>query len=164
MTDSESAPEVVSPDGSMPFGSAPTTPAGGGCGRAGVIGCGVLTLALGIAAVLFLLKAGDLFSWALSRFEEEIVRALPEDCTDAERQRLEKAFVAAAAAVRSGEFDPLALRRLQRKLADSILDEDQKLTREQLRELTVALEEVAGYEAEPEPSEEQEGAPSAIAA
>ena len=117
---------------------------GGGCSRAGIIGCGVLTLLLGAAAVMFLLKAGDLFAWAMTRFEAEIVHVLPEDFTDAERQRLHQAFAAATDAVRSGEFDPLALQRLQSKLRESILTEGENLSREDVLELIALLEEVAG--------------------
>ena len=156
---------VVEPP--VPFENAPNEPATGGCSRVGLIGCGVVILLLGAAAVLFLFKAGDLFAWAMTRFEVEITQALPEDCTEAERHRLQAAFESAAEAVRSGEFDPLALQRLQGKLRESLLDEDQSLTREQVLELTVTLEEVSGQEPDEEPSEgpveEQTPAP-AIAA
>ena len=148
---------------STPFDSKPTQPGGGGCARAGVIGCGVLTLVLGVGAILFLLKASDLFSWAMSQFEEQIVQALPEDCTEEERRRLEEAFAGVAAAVESGEFDPMALRRLQQKLGEAILDEDQRLTREQVLELTILLEEVAGLGADEEPIE-RETSPAPTAA
>jgi hypothetical protein len=160
------APEDFTPtpeSDSAPFGSQPTEPMAGGCSRIGLIGCGVITLLLGIGAVLFLLKAGDLFAWAMTQFEEQIVLALPEDCTESERQRLREAFENVGTAVRSGEFDPLALQRLQGKLRDSLLDEDQKLTREQVLELISILEEVAGQAPDEKPAEEESSA-SAIAA
>jgi hypothetical protein len=165
-TSAMSAPEpfnqpVVEP--SVPFENAPNAPAAGGCSRVGLIGCGVVILLLGAAAVVFLFKAGDLFAWAMTQFEVEITKALPEDCTESERQRLQSAFDSAAEAVRSGEFDPLALQRLQGKLRESLLDEDQSLTREQVLELTVVLEEVSGQEPSEGPVEEQTPAP-AIAA
>ena len=146
-----------------PFGSAPTEPVAGGCSRAGLIGCGVVILLLGAASLVFLFKAGDLFGWALSQFETEITRALPEDLTESERQRLREAFDGAAEAVRSGEFDPSALQSLQAKLRESLLDEDPTLTREQVLELTTVLEEVAGQRPEEVPTEE-EAHSSAIAA
>jgi len=160
------APELLTPkpeSGSAPFGSQPTEPMTGGCSRVGLIGCGAVTLLLGIAAVLFLLKAGDLFAWAMTQFEEQIVLALPEDCTESDRQRLREAFANAGNAVRAGEFDPLALQRLQGKLRDSLLDEDQKLTREQVLELTSILEEVGGQDPEESPAAEESSA-AAIAA
>jgi hypothetical protein len=147
----------------VPFGTAPTEPVAGGCSRLGLIGCGVAILLLGVAAVVFLFKAGDLFGWALSQFEIEITRALPEDCTESERQRLREGFAGAAEAVRSGEFDPSALQSLQGKLRESLLDEDQTLTREQVLELTMVLEEVAGQTPEEIPVEEEAPSP-AIAA
>lgn len=150
------------PQPSVPFGPAPTEPTGGGCGKAGVIGCGVVTILLGIVAVFFLFKAQDLFVWVMSEMEAQVTRALPEDCTAECRERLNEAFAGATEAVGSGEFDPLALRRLQRMLADSIVDEKQTLTREQVLELTRALEEVAGIEAQEQPAKE-EASVSAIA-
>lgn len=129
----------------------------------GVIGCGVVILLLGVAAVFFLLKAGDLFGWALSRFEIEITRSLPEDFPAEDRERLQAAFQDAAAAVQSGEFDPLALQRLQGKLRESLLDEDQSLTREQVMELIKILEEVAGRPPQEEPVEDEAPAPAVAA-
>lgn len=153
------------PQPAAPFGSAPTAPSGGGCSRAGLIGCGVIILLLGVAAVVFLLKAGDLFGWALSQFETEITRALPEETPEADRQRLSRAFADAAEAVRRGEFDPMALQRLQSILRESLLDKDQRLTREQVLELITVLEEVSGTATDPEPKSEPEEAPvGAIAA
>jgi hypothetical protein len=128
-----------------------------------LIGCGVVVLLLGVAAVVFLLKAGDLFGWALARFETEITRALPDELTDEERQRLHQAFQEAADAVRSGDFDPMALQRLQGTLRDSLLDQDQRLTPEQVYELIEVLEEVGGREPEAEPSSD-DGAIAAVAA
>lgn len=155
--------DQLPPQPSVPFGTAPTEPAAGGCSRVGLIGCGVVILLLGAAALVFLFKAGDLFGWALTQFETEITEALPEDCTETERQRLSEAFTAAAEAVRSGDFDPSALQALQSKLRESLLDEDHSLTREQVRELTLILEEVAGQRSEEDPGEEEAPAPALAA-
>lgn len=145
---------------SAPFEASPTEPVAGGCSRVGLIGCGVVILLLGIASVVFLFKAGDLFGWALAEFETEILRSLPEDCTESERQRLRDAFAGAADAVRSGEFDPRALQSMQGKLRESLLDEDGVLTREQMLELTAILEEVAGKRLEEEPAEQEAPSPT----
>lgn len=146
-----------------PFQPTAPTSGGGGCGRYGIIGCGALILLLGIGAVVFLLKAGDLFAWAMSRFETEIVNVLPEDLGEEDRQRLHLAFERATEAVRSGEFDPLALQRLQSKLRDSILQEGGELSREDVMQLIETLEEVAGEGEETAP-EVDDGAVSQIAA
>jgi hypothetical protein len=134
----------------------PTAPpsAGEGCGRIPLIGCGLLILLLGAAAVVFLIKAGDLFAWAMTRFEAEIVGVLPDDFTDEERQRLHEAFSHATDAVRTGEFDPLALQRLQSKLRESILNSGGRLSRQEVLELIDLLEGVGGAVQEPEPESE----------
>ena len=155
MSNLESDPQLDSQP-SIPFAATPTQPAGGGCGRVGVIGCGVVTLLLGIAAIVFLLKAGDLFAWAMTQFEVEITKALPEDCTESDRRNLREAFASAGDAVRAGDFDPGALQSLQAKLRESLLDEDSLLTREQVLELTAILRQVAGEQVEDELQEEED--------
>jgi hypothetical protein len=143
----------------------PIAPSGGGegCGRIPIIGCGLLILLLGAAAVVFLIKAGDLFAWAMTRFEAEIVGVLPDDFTDEERQRLHEAFAHATDAVRTGEFDPLALQRLQSKLRESVLDSGGRLSRQEVLELIDLLEGVGGAVQEPEP-ETEAGVPAQVAA
>ena len=147
-----------------PFSPGPPESSGGGCGRVGLIGCGLLVLLLGAASVVFLLKAGDLFAWAMDRFEVEIAHALPDDLPEADRRRLHNAFEAASDAVRAGDFDPLALQKLQSKLRDSLLEESQNLTRQQVLELIAILEEVAGDDVEDESGEGKEEPLSPVAA
>lgn len=147
----------------VPFSPSAPQGTGAGCGRVGIIGCGVLILLLGAAAVVFLLKAGDLFAWAMTRFEAEIIAVLPEDFTEEERQRLQQAFANATEAVRSGEFDPLALQRLQGKLRDSILDESDRLSRDEVLELIDLLEKLSGTPDGSE-SDEKASAPAQVAA
>jgi hypothetical protein len=146
-----------------PFNPTVPTSGGEGCGRFPIIGCGLLILLLGAAAVVFLIKAGDLFAWAMERFEVEIVGVLPDDFTDEERQRLHEAFTHATDAVRSGDFDPLALQRLQSKLRESILDSGGRLSRQEVLELIDLLEGVGGTVQEPEP-ETEAGVPTQVAA
>ena len=158
-------PQMEEPEATpaVPFSPSAPPVTGGGCGRVGIIGCGVLVLLLGAAAVVFLLKAGDLFAWAMTRFETEIIGVLPEDFTDEERQRLHEAFANATEAVRSGEFDPLALQRLQGKLRDSILDESGTLSRQEVLELIDLLEELSGTSDGSE-SEATDSVPAQVAA
>lgn len=144
MTDS--TPTPAPEDTPLPFH--PETPkgTGSGCSRAGLIGCGLVLLLLGAAAIVFLVKAGDLFAWAMTKFEEQVIEALPEEFSSQERQRLERAFRAATEAVREGEADPSALQRLQERLRQSVLAGEGRLTREDVLELIKVLEEVAGSE------------------
>ncbi|TNF84828.1 MAG: hypothetical protein EP299_00435 [Acidobacteria bacterium] len=144
---------------------APATTPGGGCGRPLLIGCGILIVLLGIAAAVFVIKAKDLFGWAMAQFEEEVVRMLPDDLTTEERQRLDAAFDAALDAWDASEADPVALQRLQEELWQTISRNTDKLSREDVAKLTRALERVAGVEspdepeAEPPPAEGEEPTP-----
>ena len=61
-----------------------------GCSRPALLGCGVLILLLGAASILFLVKADDLFDWAVRQFEAQINEQLPEEISAEERARLEK--------------------------------------------------------------------------
>jgi hypothetical protein len=130
-----------------------TTPAG--CGRPILIGCGILVVLLGLAAAVFVIKAKDLFGWAMARFEEEVVRMLPDDLTTEEGARLDAAFDAALEAWDEGRADPVALQRLQEELWQSVSRSTGKLSREDVQRLTRALEAVAGIES-PEEYEEYE--------
>jgi hypothetical protein len=137
----------------QPFTPGAPATAPGGCGRPLLIGCGILVVLLGIAAALFVIKAKDLFGWAMARFEEEVVQMLPDDLTAEERERLDKAFDAALEAWDANQADPVALQRLQEELWQTISRSTGKLSREDVNTLTRALEEVAGIEG-PEESEE----------
>lgn len=114
-----------------------------GCGRVGLIGCGVLTLLLGAAAIVFLLKAEDLFGWAMENFQTQIMQALPDDIDDDEAARLRHAFDAAVAAVKKGTVNPQALQQMQEELRNSMWKPGETLTQEQVSRLTEALEAVA---------------------
>ncbi|MGB5814263.1 MAG: hypothetical protein WBH75_18455 [Thermoanaerobaculia bacterium] len=142
----------------QPFPQQPFTPDApattpGGCGRPLLIGCGILVVLLGIAAAVFVIKAKDLFGWAMARFEEEVVQMLPDDLTAEEAERLDAAFDAALEAWDASEADPVALQRLQEELWQTVSRSTGKLSREDVGKLTRALEEVAGIESPDEPEE-----------
>lgn len=160
---SSGSPPPTSPDeATQPF--QPEAPRGTiGCSRIGLIGCGALVLLLGVAAMVFLMKAGDLFAWAMAKFEAEITKALPEDFSDAERRRLQEAFAGAAEAVRRGEADTLALQRLQERLRTSLLRESgQRLTRDEALELIEVLEAVAAGRPREAPAANDAAAAAAV--
>ena len=153
--------EDLSPSHSpqQPFApQAPSDSSSGGCGRAGLIGCGVLTLLLGAAAIVFLLKADDLFGWAMENFQAQIMQSLPDDLEDEEAARLRRAFDSAVAAVKKGTVDPSALQQMQEQLRQSMWESGQTLTREQVTRLTEALESV-GKSDEPSPSPNKDASP-----
>jgi hypothetical protein len=134
---SEPTPPQLPP---QPFAPTPR-PTSSGCGKAALVGCGVLLLLLGIGAVVFVVKAKELLGWSMRRMQEQILSRLPDDVTEAERERLERAFAAAGRKATAGEIDPVALQRLQREMVSLTQGE---LTRERVLEVTATLEEIAG--------------------
>jgi len=102
-----------------PFDSgAPSASAGAaGCQKPLLVGCGVLTLLLGIGAIVFVMKAKDVLAFAMNQLRTQIASHLPEDLGEAERQRLETSFDVAIERIRQGKIDPAALQGLQAKLA-----------------------------------------------
>jgi hypothetical protein len=81
--------------------------------------------------------------WMFTRLEEQILAKLPEDVTPEERQRLAAAFDAAAEAIGSGKADRAKADELNSVLMD-LAQGGRRITKEDVRELTQALEEVAG--------------------
>jgi len=116
-----------------------------GCGRPLLVGCGALAVLVGIAAIVFVVKAKDLLSWTMEKLEEQVVAALPADVTAEERQRLERGFEAAIAKIRAGEIEPPSLTALQRQLQQAAEKAPRRtLTREDVLDLLSALERVGG--------------------
>ncbi len=135
-----------------PFSEGPQDPPGG-CSRPLLIGCALIVVLLGLLLLGFLWKAEDLvpalFRWSLDQVEQQVSSSLPADLSDAERQRLADAFDAAATAFEDGSADAAGLQRLQGKLLD--VARAGRLTREQVLDLTEALEAAAGERAPPVP-------------
>ena len=137
-----------SPAGQTPAPASPFSPGRGaapsGCGRIALIGCGLSTLLLGIAAVVFLFKADDLLAWTLRKMETQIAAQLPAELTEEERGRFHGAFTGARGAIERGEIDPAALQRLQVKLAAAgSRTREEPSSREEILDLIAALEAVA---------------------
>jgi len=149
MSDPRNDPPFAGPPvapGAAPAPFAPErVPAPSGCGRFALAGCGVSTLLLGIAAVVFLFKADDLLLWTLRKMEAQIADTLPAEITAEERDRFHRAFVAARDAIGRGDLDPAALQRLQGKLASfGGRTGAARPGREEVLDLIAALEAVAG--------------------
>jgi hypothetical protein len=125
--------------------------AAGGPSRAKplLIGCGVLLVLLGIAAVLLVAKRAQLVGWMFHKLETQILAKLPDDVTPAERQRLSRAFDDAEEVMGSGTPDPAKAEQLNAVLLD-LAQGGRQITREDVLKLTRALEEVAGKKS-PEP-------------
>jgi hypothetical protein len=116
-----------------------------GCGKPAVVGCLVLLILVGLGLGMLVWKARDLLVYAVGEYRTAVFEALPEDLPAGERERLEAAFDAAIATIESGDLDPAALQGLQGALA-SPPRPGEVLDREEVLELTRALEAVGGVE------------------
>jgi hypothetical protein len=133
-----------------------------------LFGCGALAVLVGIAAIVFVVKAKDLLAWTMEKLEEQVVAALPADVTAEERSRLERGFDAAIAKIQTGEMEAPALSALQHQLQQAAEKAPRKaLTRDDVLDLLSALERVGGLlppagetaePAAPPPAEPQPGA------
>jgi hypothetical protein len=142
-----------------PFSGEPKPLAGGGCGRPLLVGCGILVVLLGIAAIVFVAKAKDLLAWTMRELEEQVVASLPEEVTAEERARLDRGFERSLERIYAGEVEPPALYALQRQLMNAAEKSQAKtLTRDDVLDLLSALERVGGLL--PEDDEADDGATS----
>ena len=121
------------------------TRSGGGPSRSRplLIGCGVVLLLLGIAAVVLVVKMPDLVGWIFHRLEQQVLAKLPPDVTPEERQRLDAAFDDAARAIGESKVDPAQAQELNTVLME-MGQPGRKITREDALKLLGTLEEVAG--------------------
>ena len=127
-----------------PFSGDPR-PVPGGCSRPLLIGCGVITVLLGLAAIVFVAKAKDLLAWTMRELEESVLAALPAEVTEAEERRLERGFEAAVERIQRGEVEPPALFALQRQLSRAAeLAQRKSLAHDDVLDLLSALERVGG--------------------
>jgi hypothetical protein len=108
-----------------------------------LIGCGVVLLLLGIAAVVLVVKMPDLVGWIFHRLEQQVLAKLPPDVTPEERQRLDAAFDDAARAIGESKVDPAQAQELNTVLME-MGQPGRKITREDALKLLETLEEVAG--------------------
>jgi hypothetical protein len=146
-----------------PFTPRPTPPgppSGRGCSKPTLIGCGALLVLLGIGAILFMVKAPAILRWWFGKLEAQVMGQLPPDLSAAERERLHDAFAAVDRGVASGKLDAAGLQQMQKKLVQLGSKPNRQLTREDVRELTVALERLAGRAPSPAPPERPAPAPS----
>ncbi len=128
-----------------PFTGEPRPVRGGGCGRPLVFGCGAVVVLLGIAAIIFVVKAKDLLAWTMRELEQQVIAAWPADATAEERARLDRGFAAALDKIQNGQVEPPALFALQRQLTKAADKAAKKtLTRDDVLDLLSGLERVGG--------------------
>jgi|SRR6185295_4724651 len=117
-----------------------------GCPKPLVIGCLVVIL-LGGAALLggffFLMKnASSVIQWSMRQMENGVMAQLPPTVTPEEKQRLRQAFADVSQGLKDGRIKPEEFQPLQFKMME-IARKGNNLTRQDVLELTRALEEVA---------------------
>jgi hypothetical protein len=166
MTEPPGSPLQPSPPAPVPepFGSAPIKPRAGGCGKPLFTGCGIVLVLLGVAAIVFIIRAKDLLVWSLGKVKAAVEQNLPPDVTAADRERFDVAFAAAGRAIRAGRAQPKPLQELQGELLRVIQKQKGELTRDDLVRLTEVLERVGGIGPEEEAAPPAESPSSAAAA
>lgn len=138
------------PDVPRPFADEPKQVSGEGCGKIALFGCGALILLFGVGMVLFAMNLERVMVWIVGQLETQIERGLPADLPQEDRDRLARAFDDFEKAALSGEMSQASMAALQAQLMQAAEEVQQGLTREQVEELTVALERAAGTEGKKE--------------
>ncbi|HYN21139.1 MAG TPA: hypothetical protein VE078_09280 [Thermoanaerobaculia bacterium] len=115
-----------------------------------LIGCGVVLVLLGIGAIVLVVKLPELVDWMFHQLESQVMAKLPPDITLEERQRLDAAFDAAAGAIGERRANQAKAEELNAVLME-FARAGRTITREDVLELTRALEETAGKAAHPDP-------------
>ena len=123
---------------------------GPGCSKPLLIGCGAVLLLLGIGFVVLLSQGPAIGRWWFHTLESTLEPRLPADLTPAERQRLHRGFEAAGRAFASGQIDIGSLQPFQRKLL-ALSSPQVRITHQDVRELSEALEALARGSAAPAP-------------
>lgn len=100
---------------------------------------------LGVAAIVFVVKAKDLLAWTMGELRTQVTSALPAEVTEAERARLQRGFDAAVEKIRKGEVEMPALKALQLQLTNAAEKAPRgQLTHDDVLDLLSALERVGG--------------------
>lgn len=136
-----------------PFDDQPTGPSSG-CSTPLLIGCGVGIVLLGILLVVTLVNIPSIMGWVFESTGDLMTQELPDDIPAEERERLGRAFRDVARAAREERVDPERLLALQKEIREIQGKSPQELTREDVRELTEALEAAA----QPPPADDASGA------
>jgi hypothetical protein len=141
-----SSPDSRPPAPPSPFQprAAGPRPGGGGCSKPALLGCGGALVLLGILAVVFVFKAPDFLRWWFGKLEAQVMTQLPPDLPAADRAHLKAAFAGVENGVGSGKLDPAGLQQMQKKLVELGSKPNRQLTRDDVLELTAALERLVG--------------------
>ncbi|HEV8577879.1 MAG TPA: hypothetical protein VGX68_02255 [Thermoanaerobaculia bacterium] len=122
-------------------------PKSSGCPKPLIIGCLIIFLLGGVAllgAFYYMTKnASRVLQWSMQQMETGVMAQLPKDVTPEEKERLRQAFADVRQGLQDGRIPPEKLQPAQFKMME-IARKGSSLTRQDVLELTRALEEVAG--------------------
>jgi hypothetical protein len=152
MTDPGDPPSPSSPP--SPFNPRPLgpRPGGGGCSKRALLGCGVILLLLAIAVIVVFFEAPNVFRWWFGKLQSQVLSQLPPDLPAADRQRLNVAFRDVDHGIATGKLDAGGLQQMQQKLVQLSSKPNRQLTRQDVLELTTALERMVGKTPSPPPA------------
>ncbi|HEV2854853.1 MAG TPA: hypothetical protein VHC97_18820 [Thermoanaerobaculia bacterium] len=139
-------PQPPPPPPASPFDPA-ARPRPGGCPKPLIIGCVAVLLIGGLAllaGIFFVAKnASTVLQWSVNKMEEGVLKELPSDVTQDERDRLRQAFADVSEGLKSGRIPPDKFQPVQFKILE-IVQKKNKVTRQDVQELTELLERTAG--------------------
>ncbi len=139
-------PQPPPPQPAAPF-DPNARPKTGGCPKPLIIGCVAVLLVGGVLLLggfLWVAKnASQLLQWSVNQMESGVMQQLPPDVTQEERDRLRLAFGDVSAGLKSGKITPDKFQSVQFKILE-IVRKENKVTRQDVLELTRLLEETAG--------------------
>lgn len=139
-------PQPPPPPPASPFDPA-ARPKTGGCPKPLIIGCAAIILIGGLVflgAIFYMAKnASKVLQWSVNKMEEGVLAQLPTDVTQDERDRLRQAFADVSEGLKSGQIPPDKFQPVQFKILEIVQKKD-KVTRQDILELTELLERTAG--------------------
>jgi hypothetical protein len=110
-----------------------------GCLKWGLVGCGILSAFLIVGLVLVGMKARSMMEWALVKMEDQTLAATTPDVTPEQRTAFQRAFAGFVEQAKQGKVSVDRMSSFRTKLMAAVADG--KVTPDELRELTAAVEE-----------------------
>ena len=148
MTEPPQQPPYPPPNPFNPPGApgVPARPPGRGCSKPLLIGCGAVLVLLAVGLLLMIFNAPKIVQWSFRMMEQDIMGRLGPDVTAEDRARLATAFEDARRAMEKNQIDLTKVQALQTKIME-VAPAARKLSRKDVEELTLVLEDLAGTKA-----------------
>ena len=99
---------------------------------------------MGVLAIVFVFKAPDFLRWWFGKLEAQVMNQLPPELPAADREHLRAAFADVDHGIATGKLDASGLQLMQQKLVQLGSKPNRQLTRQDVVELTAALERLVG--------------------